>query len=79
MAVRVRNRYFQPIFCVATSHGGVTSPCFSGQEFCGTTTMATMAAATDPMEKKTDSAVNKYRLDAGMFSRNRVPSVGMLP
>lgn len=38
-----------------------------------------MAENTAPKEKKTDRAVRRYCLCRGMFSINRVPSVGMLP
>jgi hypothetical protein len=71
---RAISRYLHPWFCVLASQGVE-----SVQEFGGMTKRATTAARTEPSEKKTESAVTKYRLPLGMCSKRSVPSVGMDP
>ena len=68
-------RYFQPMFCDATSHvaGG------GGHELLGMRSSPITAARTAPNEKNTDSAVTRYCFPFGMCSRRRVPSVGIEP
>lgn len=51
----------------------------SGQLLSGMTMMAMMALTTAPIEKNKDNAVRRYCFFLGTFSKNNVPSVGILP
>lgn len=61
MTARVKNTYFHPRFCVATSQGGrsVAPAGFSGHELEGRITTATRAATTAPKAKKMERKVRR--------------------
>jgi hypothetical protein len=57
----------------------VGSCCKGGHEFAGMTRRATKAATTEPIEKKIESDVKRWRLLRGRVSSANVPSVGIDP
>lgn len=75
MTLRTVSKYLQPRFCVSGSQGSGDR----GQLLEGMTRRPITAERTAPNEKNTESSVSKYCFPRGMFSRNNVPSVGMLP
>jgi hypothetical protein len=72
---RTRRTFLHPSFSLpAISH-----PSYCLQLAPGRKMYETMELSTAPSEKNTESRVNRYCLEWGRFSRNKVPSVGIEP